>query len=71
MTEEQRKEYEALSDKKMLEIPLTRDEEFQFIELKNILVQERRDKREQLFQSALSKLGLTEEEFEVLFQHIK
>lgn len=68
MTEEQRKEYERLSDKKFRdEIPLTHDEEIQLMELKHIKERERKDRQEQLRVTACAKLasaaGLTYDEF--------
>lgn len=68
MTEEQRKEYERLSDKKFRDkIPLTHDEEIQLMELKHIKERERKDRQEQLRVTACAKLasaaGLTYDEF--------
>lgn len=68
MTEEQRKEYERLSDKKYSRVySLTRDEESMFKALKRIKEHDMREEQKRLRVSALSKLGLTEEEFQALF----
>lgn len=68
MTEEQRKEYERLSEQKFLEeIPLTYDEEIQLRELEYTKERERKDRQEQLRVTACAKLasaaGLTYDEF--------
>ena len=67
MTEEQRKEYERLSDKKYsIGQTLTYDEEMQFLELKHIKEQDRKNEQERHLKSACTKiqtaLGLTYDE---------
>lgn len=69
MTEEQRKEYNRLSEKKMLgKIPLTYAEELDLMDLKHTKEQDRKNKQERLRITACAKLasvaGLTYDEFE-------
>lgn len=75
MTDEQRKEYDALLDKQIRYGNLTSDEECQFIEYRHMLEIEEKKRQEQLRKSAFAKiqsaLGLTSDELEAFCDWIR
>lgn len=74
-TEEQRKEYTALVDKKMLYDNLTLDEEIQLKEYRHLIEIEIRNRQERLRKSAFAKiqsaLGLTSDELKAFCDWIR